>query len=480
MLWSLINFMPLLSLGGDNADYILLADNMGRGLFMHTETNGITETHAHFPPLYPAVLYILGTVFGHENIIAFKLFSVICYLMTIVILYFLFRKEKTGLMPLLFIAVVIAYVRYSSLILTESMFIMLTAGMMYCFSRRKQKPFLYASIILGILMSLTRTAGIVFFIPVILVLIYEKHYKNALTAAAGLAVSLLWPLRNMLSGGNNSYIEQLFYVNMYYPDMGHISVKDFIIRLWNNFRFYSFDALPAIFSAGYGGNALNAVLGTVLTTFFIYVFYRLIVKKRFFEAGLIAANTLIIMIWPDMFATERFILPVMPVMIFAVYAADIGALLKRIWGIMLIAGLAINLFIGIYTYSTALLPLQKQVKADFRSNVELYPLKYRPLLEIAVEADSFMEKDAVVIARKPALFELFSNRRTIIYPFTHNTDEQREFFGKYGVDYIIFDRGTEQFTSFYLDSFIDSEWYNITLLEQYTKAPYFVIRYWGN
>jgi hypothetical protein len=68
-----------------------------------------------------------------------------------------------------------------------------------------------------------------------------------------------------------------------------------------------------------------------------------------------------------------------------------------------------------------------------------YPPAQAHFINIAEQVNLNAPEDAVVIARKPGLFYLFSKRKSLNYRYTENTAEQLEFFEKNNVSYVLFD-----------------------------------------
>jgi hypothetical protein len=68
---------------------------------------------------------------------------------------------------------------------------------------------------------------------------------------------------------------------------------------------------------------------------------------------------------------------------------------------------------------------------------------YTPLwanyIQCAIWCNHNTEQDDLFVCRKPFFFNLFSDRKTISYPFTRDHQEMKDYFAEWEADYIIVD-----------------------------------------
>jgi hypothetical protein len=89
---------------------------------------------------------------------------------------------------------------------------------------------------------------------------------------------------------------------------------------------------------------------------------------------------------------------------------------------------------------------------DFAGRQRGYPPGWVRYFNAAEWVRANSAGDAVALCRKPFLFYLFSNRRTVAYPFTRDHDAMRDYLVETAPDYIVIENfgGGGSYTGFYV------------------------------
>jgi hypothetical protein len=132
--------------------------------------------------------------------------------------------------------------------------------------------------------------------------------------------------------------------------------------------------------------------------------------------------------WPEVWRSERFMVPITPVV--AVYFMGGLSRIIRFFGVRKSVTAAVCL---------ALALTNMQAVSQYVRRYKGYPPGWHSYLETARWARENTGEDAVVLCRKPFLFHIFSDRRTISYPFTRDVDAMQDYLMKARPDYMVID-----------------------------------------
>ncbi|MDL1892005.1 phospholipid carrier-dependent glycosyltransferase [Sphingobacteriales bacterium CHB3] len=202
---SLVGYLHLQGYTGDEREYISLAAKLAQGQAF-VDSNGEWSTKA---PLWPLLLSIIFRVFGDELLVPHILG---CFLGGLAIwLGFVLSLDLTGsrfvaLIAAAFIAVYPGLVIYSTLLQTESLYIVFVLASFILLERQRKHPTLSTGVLVGVmagLATLTRAVFFGFFVFLIaaLAILYRKQpgsYAGSLSiaAVAWLIVLTPWTIRN--------------------------------------------------------------------------------------------------------------------------------------------------------------------------------------------------------------------------------------------------------------------------------------------
>lgn len=236
------------------------------------------------------------------------------------------------------------------------------------------------------------------------------------------------------SGG---YLDQLLAKNPYQMELGRVGFVEMLIRIWDNFVFYLFTIVPA---------TILPLLKSELILFFVgMIVLALVIAgviNTFNYFALIDAyfiiSMLVLFIWPRVWSSERFFLPIIP--FFAIYFfKGIILLQKKLKAkYFLPASVGLTIFLNI-------LVIMPQIRTSIATNLAYlrgnhyagYPLDWQRYFEMINWIDKNIPEDKVIMARKPEFVYLLSGHKSFYYPFTLDTGEIKASIKK--ADYILFD-----------------------------------------
>jgi len=133
--------------------------------------------------------------------------------------------------------------------------------------------------------------------------------------------------------------------------------------------------------------------------------------------------------WPEVWRSERFMIPLAPLLAVYLFAG-----IRWLLGFFGVRGIVV-------TAICAVLALTNVVSLHrFVGRSKAYPPGWVRYFDAAQWIGRNSEEDAIVLCRKPFLFYLFSNRRTIAYPFTRDQAAMREYLLEARPDYIVLEK----------------------------------------
>jgi hypothetical protein len=172
-----------------------------------------------------------------------------------------------------------------------------------------------------------RTTGIALVAGVLFYLLLEKHWKAIGAVLGGFAVlTMPWILRGKILGLSSSYSKQLFKVNPYQLELGDAGLMDFAARFGDNFLRYVSKEIPiALFTFLDINYKLDAppsayINGGCLILLGLWGVY-ILPKYRSLIIGYLGGSFFILLLWPKVWYGARFVLPLIPIMIFLVVSS---------------------------------------------------------------------------------------------------------------------------------------------------------------
>jgi hypothetical protein len=476
-------FDEKIDLNGDDSSYYLLGKALADGKgYTNTFELG-APSHNHFPPGYPAIIAVMCKLFNSDLI---------------------FIKQVNGFFLLASIALLSLITwrvgRNIHITFLVALFSLLNAHMLeYSINTMSEIPFLFFSLLCIILalktnyekpiyknllfwlliicLSFTyhvRTTGICLLAGLLAFLLLRKNWMYALASFIGFVVlALPWYLRGKSLGGN-SYLSQLMMKNAYRPELGKMGVGDVFVRFWTNLvRYFKFE-IPSCITGVKVGNYDESSMGMVIAAgvmieLIIVGLFMLKHKAENLFTFFILSYFAILLLWPDVWVGIRFMLPLLPLLLFLMIYGVYGSLqwvlkklnVKNEQRIMPVAMLAIGICL-IKPYTQPMEVLKYSAETDFPANVRNY-------FDVAEWTKENTPDSSVVCCRKEEMFYLYSNRVTAPFLRTLNTEEQLAYLQKGDIDYVVLDALGYTDTYRYLVPVVQKYNMNFKLIKEFKK-----------
>lgn len=321
-------FDPKIFTGGDNGVYISLARSLRYfGTYrVLWQIGGPVETSQ--PPGYPLVLAFFMLIFG-ENLLVFKLFSFITFIVGISLLYRLWRLCGIGIHLSLGIAIFHSLncdlTEFSHWELTEAPFFALYIATMFLFiqwQRKANKKAMYGAFILAIITFYIRPTGLPILAAIFFSLLLSRHFKElVISILIFVAMLLPWLLYNILMG--QGILTQYFSIiaqRSLNTDGETASFTDLTVRVWDNLQIYVARHLPAVFfpslkDAVFKTDFLGYLLGLILLIVSLLGCWRVLRQKNLLFLFCFLFYCGMLLVWPSIAALLRYLVILSPVIL---------------------------------------------------------------------------------------------------------------------------------------------------------------------
>lgn len=439
-----LGFEPQPHTGGDNAGYITLARSLlERGAYLDLY-DPAEPPHTKYPPVFPALL-AAGMLLGLKPWVGLKLIVVAMGGGAIAGTYLWIRRRGRPALALgvaLLLAFAPGVLREVHWVLSDVPFWCLTALAQWAFERLRPDAWrrFALALALTVLAYFTRSAGLPLVLAAAAWLAWRRHWRQLL--AFGLVLGplvLLWWLRSRAVGGVQ-YVGEFWLVDPYNPHLGRVGIGGLFERLGENLKSYVTIHLPILLAGAPGGAAVLA--GVLVLGFGIYGWARRLRRARVAELFLPLYLGLILL-WPAVWSGERFLLPVLGLLLF--YAGDgLVRALGRTARARQLAGAGAALLL----VAVALPGLAQTVSygmactAAYRDG-QRYPCTdpaSQEYFQLAEWAGGALPEDAVVLSRKPRLFHVMSGGlQGRNYPMASTTEALLATADSAGARWVVFD-----------------------------------------
>ncbi len=463
-------FDAKVSLGGDNASYYILGNAIANGEGYTNIHHAEKEAHYHYPPGYPVI--ISGVVkFISNDIRAIKIVNGVFLLGAIVLLFFLVKTLSQNhhlAFATSFISLLNYHILgYSTMMMSEIPFLFFSLLCIWLFLKIDfSKPVFKNWTFLVLVMCLSfsfyiRSVALALIASMIGVLFLKKHWNYVFSLAGGCIVLYLpWILRSQNAAGN-TYISQLSLKNPYQPELGSIGFSDLVDRFLINLERYITKEIPSGLTSSneivYSDAAapfMEWFVSFLLLGFIAFGIYKLS-KFRTFIFLYILAFFGLLLVWPSVWYGTRFILPLLPLLIFlGVFGVNeliklggskIGQSSQKILPALMIVLLASwSIFYG----SSSISKLYNKATADYADN-------YKNYFAAAEWIKNNAAADAITAVRKEGLFYLFSKKQVTNYQRTPDKEAQIAYLKEKKVAYVVVEQLGYSSTSKYLVPVMD-------------------------
>lgn len=441
-------FDPSPHTGGDNAGYISLAYSLvTTGSYMELfDPAGLS--HTKYPPVFPAILAVLMWL-GARTWIAFKGVSVVATLAASGFTY-LWAERRLGsraaFLVALLLGVSVSVIYHSHWILSDPVFFAFTMAAMWaleCYESDESSStgFLFLGVAAVGLAYFTRSAGLPLVVALIGWLFLKKRWRPLGVSAFVLGIPMLWWWARGL-GTEVSYADEFWMVNPYDPSQGTIELMGLGSRMLTNLTSYMFNWGPYGLIGSRG--TWVAILGIVLTLAMIYGWLNQ-VRDRIRPAELfVPAYAALILLWPEVWAGDRFVLPLYPFVLMYGFAAlrDVLSRLPVIGGRAITGAVILALFVPPVTSWIENVRWASTCTGLVRTGgaFACWGPRMAAYVEAAEWAGRALPAGSVVMSRKPRHFYTVSGLPSRTFSFDTDPDVQIEDATSVGGRYVLLDQ----------------------------------------
>lgn len=452
-LLALLAWDPTPGTGGDNAVYWALARSLaeeGRYLDLY---DPLRPPHTQFPPVWPAML-ALAVRLGAEGWAASKAivlgFSVAAVGLSVAWVAWR-RGISMGLGVGFLLALMPGLLEFSHSELSDVPFWALTALALLGWDLASEAGGANArarvtglAAVATLLAVFTRTAGLPLLVAGLLWLAGARRWRALLgLATVGGVLLAAWAARARASLAP-SYLTQFRMVNPYQPELGTADAIDLAARVGTNLWRYGADLLPRMLFGQSGRWAVIATLALVGLAIAGWV-RRVGTREIRVAEAFVPFYLTLLLVWPDVWADRRFVLPLLPPLLLYGGEAVRDALRQRLparradWVGMSLFGLALLAMAPgfLHTVGTAR-ACARRVRAGDRFAC-LGPAG-ADFFRLATIARTVLPREAVVISRKPSLFWAESGLPGRLYPLSPEPDSLFRAAERIGARYLVADR----------------------------------------
>ena len=427
-------FDPKVDLNGDNVAYVSLSRGILSGQGFCQVSDPACPPEKHFPPGYPLLLAAASLVSGD------LLFLKALNGALLVACAFLLRALclRLGLPPLLALAAAFALpanahlLRSSTVLMSEVPFLFWSLlALLLAASSAGGRPFprnprFWCAAAVSAVAVYTRTAGVALPFGAVLALLVAKRRKEAAAfALANAALLLPWQIRNAGVAGE-SYASQLLMVNPYRPELGMEGFAGMAARFGRNVARYLGQEIPSALAPAFdpaGPGAGGWILGILLVALAGWGLWKL-PKCRALVGGVLLGSFGVMFLWPDVWGGVRFMLGTVPLLtVLVLWGAhslvSARAKVPPAWAL----AVPVLLLFGL-----------GDVRAMARAD---YPAPWQRYRALAEWCSRNTPDTALVVARKPTLFWLWSSRHSLNYRLTTDADALIADLDSVGADYVV-------------------------------------------
>jgi len=448
-------FDPKTFLGGDNAHYMSLAQSILHKSYRVEAYIG-SPPEIGVPPGYPFILAGLLALFGRTFTPA-KIFSLLCYLVTLWLWWKLFMSagiERRSALAILAFGVLNPLIaEYSHWEITEASFMLISSAaiLFYFISLKKNNKMNWLiTVLLAAGAFYIRAAGITLSIAMVVALLMQKKWRGAVGFLVALVVLIspwfiyIMTTRDQVGGG--MYLPQFLSQSA----TGELfSVGDFLSKVLRNFERYSFVNLPSLFfpigeQVFFRNLTIGYLIGGPLLFLIICGIVCKIRSKLIFYGVYIVLYVLVLLSYSEQAAIVRYLVVVFPFLAILLMkgieksCARLGVKNVSICSIVMpVIFVLLSLPVYINVISKNVPMLSAYIKGNRYAGYSLNHIRF-------IEANEWIGENDVtsagVISRKPRLTWWYSGHPSRNYLFHPNPSVVKADIDTSGARYIIIDR----------------------------------------
>ncbi|HEY0030442.1 MAG TPA: hypothetical protein VGC65_06770 [Bacteroidia bacterium] len=457
-LFSLLMFDSKVSDGGDDSSYIERAWS-----FIHE------GKYPYFQgPGYPVALSFFVKLFG-LNVVALKMFSVICQFGFVCVTYFTFRKR----IPYLVLLALITFISFNNFILyyasqtfTETFFLFLQSiclyvtfriidsikkdsGLLSGFQENYGKWLIFG--LMFVLLAISKSIGFIAVGGVVMYFLFTKNYKQvAYAVIMFFAFRFLYQLITTSAFGENTsnQMEMMLRKDLYKPLAGHEDFGGMIDRFFNNFNTYISLHIYRIMNLRSFEYDMSRIIPALsyITALVFGIFTFLSYKKNkfvFFSSIYLAVLCGGIFIGVQALNMQDRLIIIVTPLVFMVLFFGFYELAKRVKGLQGIFIIFAAIMLVVTIGKTTVLAKQNVIALKKNLSGDIY-YSYTPdwenFLKMSKYCADSLPAEAQVISRKPAMSFIYGNGKKFVGQYivtTMNADTVLMNWKKLNVQYVM-------------------------------------------
>lgn len=453
LIFGALIFVPKMELWGDNAEFIILARSIVKGLWMRHINQPDAPVSHRYPFGFPLLLAPIEWALP-GNLLAMKRFILILFSLSIPVVYLVMRQYAS---PVVAMAISLLTMgnpilsMFSHQTMSEVPYLLLSLTALWLSRRSEEEAGLsrnysfWGGVAITIAATCVRIIGVSLFFGTLAFFLIKKAWKKAAALAVAYTVAIL--LLQLTTGEviGTTYIGQLG-VDPTRLEIGTESLAGLAGRQIQNLRLHAFWNLPMVV---YGSPKSLPFLwrpkafgGIPLCALPLLALFAIGFGSGLFGGSLPALYLLcyagILLSWPTIWAVPRLLAPVVP-LIFLFLAMGVAITLRQLGQRAGLLGREGAKWLGGSMFALA---LAAGLSGTYFRTVE--DLEYSPQWKSYFEAAEWLKqhapKNSLVLARKPFLLHLASEQLTMRYLSTPDHEALIKHALNHRADFVVVDR----------------------------------------
>jgi len=492
-------FDSKIDINGDDSSYFLLAKSLSQGKGYVVASDKYMQAHNHFPVGYPFLMALFMKL--SPSLGFMKVLNGIFLFGSVFLVYLIqLRITKSHLLfiPILLLCFTNFYLlKYSTITMSEVPYMFFSVAGIFLFLQVKDfegdllKNYrFYLLILVSVITLYIRTVGLSLILALTIAFILKRRFKIAqIYFISTILMYAPWVLRAKIMNLGNPYLEAFYYKNPYDLSLGKIGIYDLWLRFLENLeRYISMEIPEALFpylTIGYDdkGNALSEyAIGIVCAVIFLFYIIKNVKNDNLVIILYVVLTYCILLIWPSQWFGVRFMLPLIPLLYFAIVTS-----LRQFLGFIFT-----NNYEKIPNYVAVVLSFlffSVAAKKPKRSEIESrqcisslideskknHSPAYSNFFKVAEYCRIHLPDTAIVSSRKPAMFAIYSGGYTCNFPNVADEKVFREHFKN--AKYVVVDQLGYNSTSKYLVPFINGHPQDFEQVAIFKEPDTYLFRY---
>lgn len=479
-------------LGGDSAQYIILGESISKGLGLKLVNYPQEPVSFYFAPVLCFLLSPIIHFFGRN----FYLMHILVAILGFLSLYFFYRIFKhysdrlTATICIFLLATNWAFIIYSTeYILSDVPYLFFSGFTLFMATRYAEEGSCFNRsgilVIAGLLLSyFTRYSGIVLFLSIMAFLLLNskssRFGKAALVGSIFILVFAAWNLLESMYASRLASHNQLFFlIDPYAPDKGTILSHplELVTRFAGGINrvFVLLGDITFFYFINKGAQLNDIFCGFIMIFVLLGLWNKFRENKHSIIRYYFLFYLVLIFLWlfNDFIEGVRYLLPILPFIIFYFVVGFFKALdflAKRSYRVYFAVFMCIFFIFNIFNLSV--LPNSSQL------GPENLPVSFGNFVSLHDWIKSNLHDKGNILSRKPTITYLFTDHKSVVYPFTSNPDKIWEAVSKDNIKYIIADEFSRE-TYYYLLPFLYKYKDKLKLLYRIGETGLFEIKQRG-